>query len=129
SERTPRKPARHSGRKAMSCRSLLLKAAGGLIGAALALTPAVAAEVKIRLGWATTASETDAYNFAAHAFAEALEAAKPGHFDVTFFPNRQLGDEKDMLQSIQLGTVDAAIITNSIIANVDPAFTINDLPF
>jgi len=90
---------------------------------------AAAAEVKIRLGWATTDSETDAYNFAAHAFADALEAAKPGYFEVAFFPNRQLGDEKDMLQGIQLGTVDAGIITNSIIANVEPAFTINDLPF
>lgn len=116
----------------MSYRSLLLKAAGFALGAALAATPlvgATAAEVTIRFGWATTDKETDAYNFGAHRFAEALEAAKPGHFEVQFFPNRQLGDEKDMLQGIQLGTVDAGLITNSIVGNVDPAYTINDLPF
>lgn len=90
---------------------------------------AIAAEVDIRFGWATTDSEKDAYNFAARTFAGALEEAKPGHFEVSFFPNRQLGDEREMLQGIQLGTVDAALITNSVIANVEPAFTVNDLPF
>jgi TRAP-type transport system periplasmic protein len=87
------------------------------------------ADVALKFGWATTDSAADAYNFVAHAFADALQAAKPGYFKVSFFPNRQLGDERDMLQGLQLGTVDSALITNSVIANVDPAFTINDLPF
>jgi tripartite ATP-independent transporter DctP family solute receptor len=116
----------------MSYRTALMKAAGLALGAALAVLPAAtasAADVTIRFGWATTDKETDAYNFAAHHFADALEKAKPGHFEVKFFPNRQLGDEKDMLQGVQLGTVDSGLVTNSIIANVDPAFTINDLPF
>lgn len=116
----------------MSRLSLRSMTAGCAIAAALSLLPVVgasAADVKIRFGWATTDAETDSYNFAAHAFAKALEAAKPGHFEVGYFPNRQLGDEKDMLQGIQVGSVDAALITNSIISNVDPAFTINDLPF
>ena len=88
-----------------------------------------AAEVDIRIGWATTDNETDAYRYAAHAFADALEEAKPGRFEVSFFPNRQLGDEKEMVQGMQLGTVDAGLITNSIVANVAPSFQINDLPF
>ncbi len=110
--------------------SRTMKAAALTLAAALAFGPeAGAAEVKIRLGWATTDLETDAYNFAARAFGAALEEAKPGHFEVAYYPNRTLGDEKDMLQGIQLGTVDSAIITNPIIANVDPSYTINDLPF
>ena len=115
----------------MSYRSTLLKAAGLVLGAAMTMLPtlATAAEVTIKFGWATTDKETDAYNFAAHRFAEALEAAKPGHFEVQFFPNRQLGDETAMLQGVQLGTVDSGLVTNSIIANVDQAFIINDLPF
>jgi len=115
----------------MSYRSTLLKAAGLVLGAAMTMLPtlAPAAEVTIKFGWATTDKETDAYNFAAHRFAEALEAAKPGHFEVQFFPNRQLGDETAMLQGVQLGTVDSGLVTNSIIANVDQAFIINDLPF
>jgi TRAP-type transport system periplasmic protein len=97
--------------------------------ALLGVTRNARAEVTIKFGWATTDSATDSYNFAAHAFADALEAAKPGYFKVGFFPNRLLGDERDMLQGLQLGTVDTALITNSVIANIDPAFTINDLPF
>lgn len=88
-----------------------------------------AADINIRLGWATTDSETDSYKFAATQFAAALEEAAPGRFNVSFFPNRQLGDEKEMVQGLQLGTVDAALITNSIVANVEPSFLINDLPF
>jgi tripartite ATP-independent transporter DctP family solute receptor len=113
-------------------RSPLTRAAGLVLGAALAMQPlaaASAADVTIRFGWATTDSETDAYNYAAHAFADALEAAKPGHFKVSYFPNHQLGDERDMLQGLQLGTVNAAMITNSIVANIDEAFVVNDLPF
>lgn len=97
--------------------------------AVAAVAPAAAADVTIRIGWATTDSETDAYNFAAHAFARQLEAAKPGHFEVQFFPNRQLGDETALLQGLQLGTVDMAIVTNSVVANIDSAFSVSDLPF
>lgn len=87
------------------------------------------AEVAIKFGWLTTDSETDSYNIVARAFGAALEAAKPNHFKMSYFPNRQLGDERDMLQGLQLGTVDTALITNPVIANIDPAFAINDLPF
>jgi len=90
---------------------------------------AAQAQVQFRLGWATTAAETDSYNYAAHRFADALEKAAPGGFKIAFFPNRQLGDEKEMLQGLRLGTVDAALITNPVIANVEPSFLVNDLPF
>jgi tripartite ATP-independent transporter DctP family solute receptor len=103
---------------------LTATAAVGLIGGA-----AAQAQVSLRFGWATTASETDSYNFAAHRFSEALEKAAPGGFKVSFFPNRQLGDEKEMMQGLRLGTVDVAVITNPVIANVEPAFLVNDLPF
>lgn len=90
---------------------------------------ASAAEIDIRFGWATTDSDTDSYKFAARQFAAALEEAAPGRFSVSYFPNRQLGDEKEMVQGLQLGTVDVALITNSVVANVEPSFLINDLPF
>jgi len=109
-------------------RQLLGLAAALLIGTSAAL-PATAAEITIRIGWATTDSETDAYNYAAHRFADALEAAAPGRFEVAFFPNRQLGDERELLQGMQLGTVDSGLVTNSVIGNVEPAFLLNDMPF
>ncbi len=89
----------------------------------------VQAAVAIKFGWSTTDAESDSYHFVAHAFADALEAAKPGYFKISFFPNRQLGEEREMMQGLQLGTVDTALITNSVIANVENAFIVNDLPF
>src|SRR5262249_4008078 len=96
---------------------------------AIVASSAAHAEVAIRFGWSTTDAETDSYRFTAHAFADALEAAKPGYFKISYFPNRQLGEEREMMQGLQLGTVDAALITNSGVANVGGSFTVNDLPF
>jgi tripartite ATP-independent transporter DctP family solute receptor len=120
-----------SGGDTMKVKTLACNfAAAALAGALLFTTPSPSrADVTIKFGWITTDSETDSYRFAAHAFADALEAAKPGFFKIRFFPNRQLGDERDMMQGMRLGTVDAALITNSTVANVENAFTISDLPF
>lgn len=96
--------------------------------AALA-TPLTAAEVTIKMGWTTSDGVQDPYAITAHRFADALERRAPGVFDVRFFPNRQLGDEKEMLEGLSFGTLDAAVITNAVIANVEPAFQLNDMPF
>jgi tripartite ATP-independent transporter DctP family solute receptor len=34
-----------------------------------------------------------------------------------------------MLEGMRLGTVDAGVITNAVIAQIEPAFQVNDLPF
>jgi tripartite ATP-independent transporter DctP family solute receptor len=65
----------------------------------------------------------------ARAFKEAVEARSNGRIEVRLFPNRQLGDEKPTFDGIRLGTVDAGIITNAVIAQVEPALQLNDLPF
>ena len=36
-------------------------------------------------------------------------------------PERQIGDEKDVLEGMRFGSVDAGIITNAVVANVEPA--------
>ncbi|WP_417722585.1 TRAP transporter substrate-binding protein DctP [Salipiger sp.] len=96
---------------------------------ALAATGALADPVKLRLGSATADAETDVYKITWRELTKALEELAPGEFDVSFFPNRQLGDEKEMVQGLQLGTLDMAVITNSVVANVVPEFVVNDLPF
>jgi tripartite ATP-independent transporter DctP family solute receptor len=99
----------------------------GVIG--LSATAGLADPVKLRMGSATSDSDTDVYKIAYTELAANLEKIAPGEFDVSFFPNRQLGDEKEMMQGLQLGTLDMAIITNAVVANVVPEFVVNDLPF
>ncbi|OWU66484.1 transporter [Roseovarius sp. 22II1-1F6A] len=90
--------------------------------------PATAADT-LRLGWTTSDSAQDPYAIVAHNLKAELEERLPGKFDVQTFPNNQLGDEKQMLEGLQYGTLDVGIITNATIANLDPVFQLNDMPF
>jgi len=84
----------------------------------------------IKLGWTTTDGPQDPYAIGARAFKAALEADPNGQsFDVQFYPNRQLGDEKALLEGVRMGLAESGIITNAVVAQMEPAFLLNDLPF
>lgn len=111
-------------------RKYLMSAMGGVTAAVFLGAAAVShAETTIKLGWTTADSEVDPYAIAAHYFAEELESAAPGEFDVQFFPNHQLGDDTAMLQAMQFGTMGAGVITGTQVGTLEPAFQLNDLPF
>lgn len=87
------------------------------------------AATEIKLGWTTSDSEVDPYAIAAHYFAEELENAAPGEFNVLFFPNHQLGNDTAMLEGLQFGTMHAGVITGTQVGQLETAFQLNDLPF
>lgn len=89
----------------------------------------VSAATTIRLGWTTADSDVDPYAITAHYFKEELEAAAPNEFNVRFFPSNQLGNDTEMLQGMQMGTLDAGVITGTQISTIDPSFQVLDLPF
>lgn len=95
----------------------------------LITAPATAAPIVLKVGWTTSDGPTDPYAITARQFAEALEKEAPGQFKVEFYPNRALGDEKEMLEGLSFGTLHMAVITNAPIASIEPAFQVNDLPF
>lgn len=84
---------------------------------------------ELRIGWTSADTEVDPYAIAARQFAAALEELAPGTFEVRFFPSRQLGDEREMLENISLGAQDAGVITGTAVATMESAFQLNDLPF
>jgi tripartite ATP-independent transporter DctP family solute receptor len=90
---------------------------------------AAAAPTVLKMGWTTSDGPTDPYAIAAREIRKALEEEAPGQFDVQFFPNRQLGDEKEMLEALSFGTMQMGVITNAPIGSIEPAFQVNDLPF
>ena len=105
---------------------------GALIASATlaAGAPALAQQKHvIKIGWVTPDSPQDPYATGARTFKQAIERQSNGRIEVQLFPNRQLGDEKPMLEGLRFGTVDAAVITNAVIAQIEPAFQVNDLPF
>ena len=86
-------------------------------------------KITIKIGWVTPDSPQDPYAIGAHTFKQAVERQSGGRIEVQLFPNRQLGDEKPMLEGLRFGTLDAAVITNAVVAQIEPAFQVNDLPF
>lgn len=108
-----------------------LLAVSALVAAAFGFSvPTTAsAQTVIKLGWTTTDGPTDPYAVGARAFKAAVEKNTNGSVQVQLFPNRQLGDEKQVMEGVRFGTVDAGIITNAVVAQIEPAFQINDLPF
>lgn len=96
--------------------------------AAISVSSAYAATV-LKIGWTTADSKSDPYAITAHYFAEELEKQAPGEFKVQFYGGHQLGDEMQMLQGLQLGTLDMGVITGTVVGNVIPSYQLNDLPF
>jgi len=100
------------------------------LAAAVGAAPALAQQkTVIKLGWITSDGAQDPYAIGARAFKEALEKNAAGKIEVQLYPNRQLGDEKVLVEGMRFGTVDAGIITNALVAPVESAFQLNDLPF
>lgn len=96
----------------------------------LIATPTLAQnKAVIKVGWATSDGQQDPYAIGARAFKQAVERDGRGSIEVQLYPNRQLGDERQMLEGMRFGTVDAGVITNAVIAQIEPSFQINDLPF
>lgn len=61
-------------------------------------------------------------------FAEDLQAELGDAHTVEFYADGQLGDEKELMQKLRLGTVQFTLIS-SIMTNVAPEFALFDMPF
>ena len=82
----------------------------GLAGSAVLAMPWVARAAAQSVRFAHAANEIHPGHRMATSFAEALEELVPGAFDVQIFPNRQLGTDKQNLESVTAGTIE---ISNS----------------
>jgi tripartite ATP-independent transporter DctP family solute receptor len=98
-------------------------------GAALiAASGAVSAsEVTLRIGHVTTINAPAGKG--STAFAETAKELSNGEITVEIYPNAQLGGELEMLSQIRLGTLDLAMLGSGIVASVEPAFSLTELPY
>lgn len=72
---------------------------------------------------------THPYHLGSVAFAEKVEELTKGKVKVEVFPSSQIGNEIDMIESMQMGTIDMGVIGTCNLANFDPSFTVFDMPF
>lgn len=73
---------------------------------------ALAADVTLKLGH--LANETNAWHLASLKFGEELSALTDGRIAVEVYPNESLGKEIDLINGMQLGTVDMTITGESL---------------
>jgi tripartite ATP-independent transporter DctP family solute receptor len=93
---------------------------------ALAATPALAKTV-LKLGTSTQPSHI--YNVAAEFFAKEVAAASKGEIEVQVFPASQLGSERDMVEGLQLGTLEMTLTSTGPLGNFVPQVKLFNLPF
>ena len=73
--------------------------------------------------------DTHPYHIGLQRLQEILEEKNPGAIQLDLFPNSTMGGERDMLEGMQLGTMDAAIVSTASLSNFSDQFRIFDLPF
>lgn len=83
----------------------------------------------IELRLAHVVNEQDGFHIAAEKFETLVEERTDGAVSVEIFPNAQLGDERTLLESMQIGTVDMGVITNGPVANFVEEIAVFELPF
>ena len=105
-----------------------------ILGLAIGLTSSVFADefsdmdpVTLRL--AHVVNEQDGFHIAAVKFQELVSERTDGAVTVEIYPNASLGDERTLLEGMQIGTVDMGVITNGPVANFVGEMAVFELPF
>lgn len=88
-----------------------------------------AAKAEYTLTFGHVLQEDHAYHLMALRFQEELERMSDGRVKVEIYPAGQLGDERDLVEGLQLGTVDISTITSALTAGFVPEFGVFSLPF
>ncbi|MDQ7729549.1 TRAP transporter substrate-binding protein [Halomonas sp. SpR8] len=99
----------------------------GLLGLPLMAQAEEITPINLRL--ATVVNTEDTYHIAAERFQQLVSEQTDGAVSVEIFPNASLGDERTLLEGMQIGTVDMGVITNGPVANFVDEFSVFELPF
>jgi tripartite ATP-independent transporter DctP family solute receptor len=104
-----------------------IMALAGLVAGALAAGPA-GAQQKITLKLGHVSNEQDVWHLASVRFGEELKALTNGAMEVQVFPNETLGKEMDLINGMQLGTVDLTV-TGESLQNWAPTAALLAIPY
>ncbi|MBT8153886.1 DctP family TRAP transporter solute-binding subunit [Epibacterium ulvae] len=103
---------------------------GGALAACLTvLTPvaSLAADVSIRLGHVLP--ESHSWHVATTGFAAEVGARTEGRVNIEVFPSGQLGSEKEVIEGLQFGSVQAGLIGSGSFQGIEPRMGIIEMPY
>ena len=101
-----------------------------MVGMCVAMTSFAAGPAKkpITLKLGHIQSESDLWQLGALKFAELVDAKTKGEVQIKVFPNSTIGNDRDMAEGLQIGSVDFALIAG-VLGNFEPSIQIMELPF
>lgn len=102
---------------------------GGLIAAAVAVTGATGAQAQQTVTLGHSLSAESHYGVGAEAFLTTLEELSGGAFTGEQSPAGVLGGERDMIEGLQIGSIDVVITSTGPLGNFVPEVYALDLPF
>lgn len=105
----------------------MLAFAATLMAAVAATAVPAAAQQTLRLGH--NISTSSPYHLAAENFARLVQDRTQGRIRVQVFPAGALGNERDMIEGAQLGTIDMVVTSSAAAGPFVPALRILDVPF
>ena len=62
-------------------------------------------------------------------FAEKVKEYSNGKVEIQIYPSSQLGNERDLVESISLGSIDMALVSTAVLSNISEEFKIFDMPY
>ena len=97
------------------------------LAASALLVSAASAAVTIKVGHVLNTDHSWHKNLAG--FAEEVGKATEGRVAIQVYPSGQLGNEKDMVEGLTLGIIDAGLIGGGSFQSIDAKFGIEALPY
>jgi len=93
------------------------------------ILPLAAEAQKVTMRVGHVASEDNPYHLGSVYFGEKLKELTNGEIEVKVFPNSQLGNERDMAELLQFGSLQMAVIANAVLSRYSTRPMVLDFPF
>ncbi len=104
-------------------RGILMSLCALVLGASVAM----AAPVTLKLGH--IAEPDNVYGQGADHFAKLVIERSKGDINIQVYPSSQLGNQRDLVEGLGLGTVDMTLTGTAVMGNFVPEMAVFDLPF
>ncbi len=99
-----------------------------LVGTVLGLTGCDDTE-EITLEAGHSVAEGHPYHLGLEEFADTVNEETGGEVDISIYPDAQLGSERDMIEGLQIGSVDIVVTSTGPVDAFVPEMGVVDLPF
>ncbi len=93
----------------------------------LGVQTATAATRKLKLAHAVSTAAP--YHLGSEKFVQVLSERLGDRFEITIFPNKQLGSERSLVEQLQIGSIDLVVTSTGPLGGFVPEMLVVDLPF